>query len=68
MLDMRWTGWVVLAIASGAIWILSLTMLNASFGRLHNDGLLAIGGCAIIIVVCIATPVIRSIIRKGQSQ
>ncbi len=67
MLNMKWTGWLVTAIAGCAIWW-GIILIFSAFSVLSKSSRdLAFGGGVIIIVaLSIAIPVILGIIRKAQ--
>lgn len=68
MLDMKWYGWLVMAIAGCALWTLFIAMINSSVGHIANDFALFVFGCTAIIILCITIPTIRRIIRKSHDE
>ena len=69
MLDMKWTGWLVTAIAGCVVWYGVVVVLDA-FGAIksYTNELAFLGGWLVVITLCIAIPNIRRIIRKGQDK
>ena len=68
MLDMKWKGWLAMAIAGCALWFFLIALTNVLIGRIPNDLAIFDFGSGVIIILCIVIPVIRRIIRKGRKE
>ncbi len=69
MLDMKWTGWLVVMIAAAIMWVgLTVLLMAISDLSLIDPNMFIVGGVIITTTLCLAIPIVRRINTKDHTK